>query len=84
LGTFLQSKDGSGHLAHGGQGRQGFNLGHAAACGQAGHIGGIILDFNIYLSAFAFVKPSINPSDEHASDIHDSYNFLHSLGYLAS
>jgi len=49
LGTFLQEKDGSGHLAHGAHGGHGFFLGQAVVWGHAGHTGGTICDFKIYI-----------------------------------
>jgi hypothetical protein len=48
----LHSKDGSGHLAHAGQGGHCSCLGIVDAAGHAGHTGGTISDFKIYKSSF--------------------------------
>ena len=50
----MHSKDGSGHLAHAGQGGQGSCLGQAADVGQAGQTGGTTSDFSIYKSSWPF------------------------------
>ena len=55
LGTFLHVNAGSGHLAQAGQGGQGFSRGQLAVEGQAGQIGGTILDFKTYKSSSPFV-----------------------------
>jgi|TARA_B110000093_G_C12604664_1_gene259474 hypothetical protein len=59
LGTFLQSKFASGHLAHAGHGGQDDLSDEdipsvTEEAGQAGHTGGTICDLRIYLSEFPF------------------------------
>jgi hypothetical protein len=48
----LHSKEGSGHLAHAGQGGHGSCRGHTEDEGQAGQTGGTTSDFNIYKSSW--------------------------------
>ena len=47
----MHLKAGSGHLAQGGHGGQGFGLGHAATSGHLGQTGGTTSDFRIYKSS---------------------------------
>ena len=52
-GTFLHSKLGSGHLAHGGHGGGFSHLPHVfTTSGHLGHTGGTICDFNILSESF--------------------------------
>ena len=47
----MHSKAGSGHLAQGGQGEQGLDLGQVLESGHLGQTGGTISDFKIYKSS---------------------------------